>query len=270
MTVNVDQLAALLREAAAEKILPRFRSLSSRDIEEKSRGDFVTIADREAEAFLTPRLLDMVPGSIVVGEEATAATPELLHKSAGAGPTWYVDPIDGTSLFVEGKPSFATMVAFADKGDVLHSAIFFPALDEMFVAERGGGAFLVKMNGTKDLSERTAPQDLKDARGAFYTKYFPEKWSNRLSHLKGLVQPAENEMCAAREYTDIVRGVKDLTVYHRMLPWDHAPGSLLLSEVGGVARNVETGKDYRPRTLQGPHVLAANEALWQAAQDVLA
>ena len=270
MTVNVDQLAALLRETAAEKILPRFRSLSSQDIEEKSRGDFVTIADQEAEAFLTPRLQQMVPGSIVVGEEATAANPDLLHQSAGMGPIWYVDPIDGTSLFVEGKPSFATMVAFADKGEVLQSAIFFPALDEMFVAERGGGAFLVETNGTRDLSERAAPQDLKGARGAFYTKYFPEKWNARLSHLKGLVQPAQNEMCAAREYTDIVRGVKDFTVYHRMLPWDHAPGSLLLSEVGGVARNVETGKDYRPRTLQGPHVLAANEGLWQATRDVLA
>jgi len=270
MSLNLDQLAALLREAAAEKILPRFRSLSSRDIEEKSRGDFVTIADRETEEFLTPRLLEMVPGSIVVGEEATAATPELLHKSTGMGPTWYVDPIDGTSLFVDGNPGFAAMVALADKGKVLQSAIFFPVLNELFLAERGAGATLIDEKGSTKLSVRTSPTNLGEARGAFYTKYYPEGWEERISRLKGEVASTQNEMCAARDYTDIARGARDLAIYHRMLPWDHTPGSLILSETGGAVRNVETLTDYRPQFLQGPHVLAANEELWRAAQKVMA
>jgi fructose-1,6-bisphosphatase/inositol monophosphatase family enzyme len=270
MTVNVDQLAALLRETAAEKILPRFRSLSSQDIEEKSRGDFVTIADREAELFLTPRLMDLHPGSIVVGEEATAADPDLLEKTAGEEPTWYVDPIDGTALFVDGEPGFAIMVALAVNGEVVQSAIYFPVLNELFLAEKGGGARFIGADTSSMLSERTSPKRLESAAAAFYTKHFPEKWAQGLTRLKGQVSSTQNEMCAAREYTDIARGEKDLASYHRMLPWDHAPGSLILSEVGGVARNVETGEDYRPRTLQGPHVLAANEALWHAARDVLA
>jgi len=269
VTADLEQLVLLIREAASEKILPRFRALSSDDIEEKSKGDFVTIADREAELFLTPRLIDLVPGSIVIGEEATAASPDLLKKSAGMGPIWYVDPIDGTSLFVDGNPGFATMIAFADKGEVLQSAIFFPVLDELFLAESGAGTTLIDKKGSTRLSVRTAPTNLGEVMGAFYTKHYPDGWRARLSQLKDKVASSQNEMCAAREYTDIARGAKDLATYHRMLPWDHAPGSLILRETGGVVRNVETAAEYQPQVLQGPHVLAANEELWQTAQQVM-
>jgi len=270
VSADLDRIASLVREAASEKILPRFRALSSDDIEEKSKGDFVTIADREAELFLSPRLIDLAPGSIVIGEEVTAAAPDLLKKSAGLGPTWYVDPIDGTSLFIDGNPGFATMIAFADKGEVLQSVIFFPVLDELFIAERGAGTTLVKKNSSARLAARTSPTNLSGVKGAFYTKHYPDGWEARLSRLKRNVASSQNEMCAAREYCDIARGAKDLATYHRMLPWDHAPGSLILSEVGGVARNVETDENYRPQILQGPHVLAANEELWQAARLVMA
>lgn len=269
MTADMDKLAALVREATAEKILPRFRSLTDQEIEEKSRGDFVTVADRETELFLAPRLAELVPGSIVVGEEATAADPDLLQKSAGMDPTWYVDPIDGTSLFVNGDIGFATMVALAVNGEVVQSVIYFPALDEMFQAERGAGASLETINGTSMLSRRSSPQQLETVRAAFYTKHFPERWAQGLTRLKSHVSNTQNEMCAAREYTDIARGAKDLASYHRMLPWDHAPGSLILAEVGGVSRDVETEEDYRPSILKGPHILAANEQIWLAARDVL-
>ncbi len=269
MMADIDQLAELLREAASEKILPRFRSLASHEIEEKSRGDFVTIADREAELFLAPRLVDMIPGSTVVGEEATAAEPGLLNKAGGMGPTWYVDPIDGTSLFVKGDPGFATMVAFADRGQVLQSAIYFAALNELFLAERGAGVHLSEGGASVELPKRHSPISVSGARGAFYTKHFPDEWEDSLTRLRSEVSSSVNEMCAAREYTDIARGAKDIATYHRMLPWDHAPGSLILHEAGGISRNVQTGQDYTPRVLQGPHVLAANELLWQSARDVL-
>eukprot|EP00435_Cladocopium_sp_Y103_P076620 s1_g359.t1 len=226
----MDKLAGIVREAAAEKILPRFRSLSAQEIEEKSRGDFVTIADREAELVLAPRLADLVPGSIVVGEEATAADPDLLQKSSGMDPTWYVDPIDGTTLFVNGDRGFATMVALAVNGEVVQSAIYFPVLDELFLAERGAGVRLDDADGPSMLATRTAPVELEAARAAFYTKHFPEQWAEGLTRLKSHISSTQNEMCAAREYTDIARGTKDLASYHRMLPWDHAPGSLILAE----------------------------------------
>lgn len=72
------KVAALIKEASADIVMPRFRALAAHEVEEKSRGDLVTIADREAELWLAPRLEALVRGSRVLGEEAAAAAPALL------------------------------------------------------------------------------------------------------------------------------------------------------------------------------------------------
>ena len=107
MTIDFDKVTSAMREVADQVIVPRFRKLSADQIEEKAKDDFVTIADKEAENLLTPILLGLAPGSVVVGEEATAVNPGLRENVKIDGAVWYVDPIDGTSLFIDGQPSFA-------------------------------------------------------------------------------------------------------------------------------------------------------------------
>ena len=75
-------------------------------------------------------------------------------------------------------------------------------------------------------------------------------------------------MCAGSEYVAVARGEKDFVTYYRMLPWDHAPGALILREAGGVVRSLETGLDYQPPTLVGPHLLARGERSWQFLKDL--
>lgn len=262
MTLDTTRLEDLMREVADLVILPRFRALSADDIEEKSKGDFVTVADREAEEWLTPKLREIVPGSIVVGEEATAADPGLLDRRGETGPVWFVDPIDGTSLFVEGSDRFAIMIALAEAGEVRHSAILFPARDEFFAASAGDGAYLTAAGERQRLSLTGTGPLTADACGAIYSRHFPEGWEEALDRLTATARYTRPEMCAAREYTNIARGEKDFVIYHRMLPWDHAPGSLILREAGGIVRNMQSSEDYRPGHLHGPHLLAANQAVW--------
>ncbi|MBG54010.1 MAG: inositol monophosphatase [Rhodobiaceae bacterium] len=270
MMADMDRLATLLRAVATDIIMPRYQALGSGDIEEKSKGDFVTIADREAEFALTPELKGMVPDSIVVGEEATAADPSLLDAADTDKPIWYVDPIDGTSNFINGLPGFAIMVAFADRSEVRQSAIFFPVSGTLYMAEKGAGAFVQEAGKVAlKLPRRSGPDALNVAHAAFYTKHFPPQWDAPLERLQQSVALSTNDLAAACEYTDIACGRKDLATYHRMLPWDHAPGSLILREVGGVARNIATGDDHRPAHVQGPHVLAATEPLWHAARTLM-
>ncbi|NCW17003.1 MAG: hypothetical protein EBW38_17580, partial [Rhodobacteraceae bacterium] len=89
-----SNIAALLREAADRFILPRFQNLQSQDITTKtSDTDFVTIADQQAEAWLTPRLLIEQPG-FVIGEEAAALTPAI-RNNIPSGYGWTIDPLDG-------------------------------------------------------------------------------------------------------------------------------------------------------------------------------
>ena len=103
-----------MREVAAEAILPRFKKLAESDIRPKGgRGDFATTADLEAERLLVLQLTALWPGSLVVGEEASAAAPALVEAIAGSGPVWIVDPLDGTHNFAQGIPHFAVIVALA-------------------------------------------------------------------------------------------------------------------------------------------------------------
>ncbi|MET0179850.1 MAG: inositol monophosphatase family protein, partial [Novosphingobium sp.] len=94
MHALTDAVAALMREAAAKAILPRYRSLASHEISEKTADDFVTIADTESEAILAEGLARLLPEATVVGEEATFADPALLDR-LGDGVCWIIDPVDG-------------------------------------------------------------------------------------------------------------------------------------------------------------------------------
>ena len=112
MTVDIEAVTAILREVAAEEVMPRFRSLAEHEVRAKDGGELVTVADIAAERQITRRLRDLLPGSQVVGEEATAEDPGLLDTFAQEdGWIWVIDPIDGTSNFAGGRPVFALMVA---------------------------------------------------------------------------------------------------------------------------------------------------------------
>ena len=121
--------------------LPRFRALATGDVEEKSPGELVTIADREAEAILTERLPHLLPGSRVLGEEACSTAPHLID-SLSEGTVWLVDPLDGTGNFAAGQPDFAVMVALLSDGVTQAAWIFNPLSAQLARAELGSGAWI--------------------------------------------------------------------------------------------------------------------------------
>ena len=143
VSIDRDAVAALLREVAASEVLPRFRNLAKADVRAKtSAQDLVTLADLEAERVLTARLPALLPGSVVVGEEAAYADPRVLERLDGETPVWVIDPVDGTANFSAGRPTFAMIVALVDRGQTVAGWILDPLHDRMALAERGAGAWL--------------------------------------------------------------------------------------------------------------------------------
>lgn len=118
---EISEVEAIIREVARTEILPRFGRLTAADISEKNPGDLVTVADRAAEEALTRRLTGLLPGSLVVGEEAVAGDPGVLARLAGPEPVWIIDPIDGTHNYATDNPRFTTLVALAQGGRLLAS-----------------------------------------------------------------------------------------------------------------------------------------------------
>ena len=233
-----EQVAELLRAAAEEAILPRFQALAANEIEEKTSGEVVTIADREAERIISTGLIRLLPGSRVIGEEACAARPQDL-ESIGEGDVWLVDPLDGTGNFVKGSPPFSTMVALLRHGETVASWMLDPLTGILSEAELGAGAMT---NGERAVVSKTTPTPPS---GASLTRFMPPAVAAMFDRASVSLHRVPGLLCAGAEYPAIVSGERDFAVFWRTLPWDHAPGALFLIEAGGHVCRPD-GSPYRP------------------------
>jgi fructose-1,6-bisphosphatase/inositol monophosphatase family enzyme len=201
-------------------------------------------------------LLDLLPGSRVVGEEACAANPSLLD-GIGEGTVWLVDPIDGTANFVAGRAPFAMMIALLKEGETVASWIFDPLDDRMFVAQRGGGAW---KDGERILAA-AAPPVLTDLRGIVSTAFCPADGLAFVERARGAVaEVLPTARCAGHEYPLVAMGYRDFILYWRTLAWDHAPGALLLTEAGGSATYLD-GTPYSPASSRTGLLLTHHAAI---------
>jgi fructose-1,6-bisphosphatase/inositol monophosphatase family enzyme len=261
----IDRVSALLAQVVAEEVVGRYRTLQAAEILGKHSvedpGDIVTVVDHAVEERLTPALLALLPGSLVVGEEAVHAQPHLLERMAGSGPVWVVDPIDGTRNFARGEDTFGVMIALVESGATRASWITLPARGQTFVAERGGGAY---RDGQR-IQIAAAPAGGLP-RGTVYTYYMPPAVAAAAERaLGGKYEAREGPGAAAIEYTALVQGEKELVVYYRLKPWDHAAGALLLTEAGGAVEHLD-GAVYSPRSQTQVTILGARPSVCAAVR----
>lgn len=257
----IDGAGLLLREASDRFILPRFRALGHGEVEEKSPGEVVTVADRETEAWLTPRLGALVPGSRVVGEEAVEADPRLL-EGLDRGLAWLVDPVDGTANFASGSPRFAVMAALLRDGDALAAWILDPVSGTLAAAERGAGA---AMDGVAMRVPAVVPEPAK-LHGALHCRFMPPAVRETVEARQGAFASTFGGLgCAGHEYRDLAAGARDFSVYWRTHPWDHVPGALLLGEAGGRAARLD-GSPYRAGDHRTGLLAAITPEAWEAVR----
>jgi len=259
----LERLGQLLREVAQSEIVTRFQKLTPTDVISKATVDdpldLVTAADRAAEAALTARLPELVPNSIVVGEEGVAADPGVLERLHRAGPVWIVDPLDGTKNFAAGHGPFGTMVVLAERGTLLAAGIYLPEHDRIFLAERGLGTYV---DGVRIVPRAPASGVLA---GTAYSRFMPEDAAEPLMARAAAHRQIPSVICAAHEYTQIALGLKDYTHYYRLLPWDHAPGALIVREAGRVVRH-PNGRDYDLFDQRESTLLSPDEETWRRAR----
>jgi fructose-1,6-bisphosphatase/inositol monophosphatase family enzyme len=231
--METDDILDLLKDVADEVVNPRFRDMASEDIDEKNPGDLVTVADREAEERITTVLQEAYPRALVLGEEAEETDATLLDRFRSAEHAFTVDPVDGTKNFVHGSPDHAMMIAEIRGGEVVRSWIWQPQHKRGYVAERGAGAWC---NGER----LWRPPVDGDPRGVTALR----SWIGRaLGTLNALEL---TWVCCGVDYPKLVEGAADYALYRRAKPWDHAPGSLLLSEAGGFVGTFDADP-YRPQ-----------------------
>lgn len=233
---DLGEVVALVEQVARQVHRPLFRT--GVEQQEKAPGELVSRVDREAEALLTAGLLVLTPGAVVVGEEAVSADPSLLHALQGTAPVWLVDPLDGTSAYLAGSPDHAVMVALVDRGETVAAVVHLPEHGRTYAAERGSGTW---RDGT-----RVRPSTGDPLRGAVLRRFLDEPTRAAVDENAwrfGDLTP--HSTCAGVEYARLLDGQADFVLFWRTLPWDHAPGALLIAEAGGAALRPDR-TPYRP------------------------
>lgn len=260
----IDKVLELIIEVSEAEIVPRFNRLANEDIDIKTGpDDFVTIVDRRVEQLLQSRLMDLVPGAQVLGEEAVGSRTIAMEVLDEDGLIWTLDPLDGTKEFVAGRSDFGVMISLVNSGEVTAAWIYRPIDRTAVVAERGAGAWQIdgetlhRLDSTK---QRCSNRQLK---GIVSSRFRKEPWRSAIESL-GSMQP---ETSSSTEYVRIATGELDFGAFWTFVPWDHAPASLILSESGGALRAFSTGKRYDARTRPWPHLAVCDGAAWQLLAD---
>lgn len=265
MTVDLNKVTALLEEVAHDEVLPRFRALAEGDIMKKESGELVTVADVASERFLAPRLVDLLPGSLVVGEEAVDADPSLMEQLHGDQPVWTIDPIDGTNNFAAGRPIFAVMVGLVQGGETRAGWIHLPMEDKTAVAERGAGAWI----GETRLRASTR-NSLAEMEGTLHASSFaPPEIADKVRGRRDRLNTVKSMSCAGAEYVRLAEAGLDFTLFTRLMPWDHVPGALICEEAGAAVACFD-GSPYRAARYREIGVMVApDQANWRALHATL-
>nr|WP_162272864.1 inositol monophosphatase [Vaginimicrobium propionicum] len=255
--MRTEEIIQLLKQTGEQVVNPRFRNLKDDEIIEKKPGDYVTVADREAEEVITEALTKAYPNALIVGEEASFFDPTLPDKLATASHAFTIDPIDGTGNYVRGNLDHAMMVAELRDAQLTRSWIWQPAHQLFYVAERSAG---VLVNGKK-ISPKPPAEKPKGI--ASFRKYWDFDADGQIAPVAG------TRNCAGVDYCRLVDGEIDFIVYSAGRVWDHLPGQLMLEELGGQIYLLD-GSVYGPSNFATPifsgssdKVLREIITLWQ-------
>jgi myo-inositol-1(or 4)-monophosphatase len=240
-------------ERAAERAANLIRGARPPDAEawtEKSRHDFVTEVDREAEELIAETLTDLVPGSEVVGEELSPDAPRRAQI------VWLVDPLDGTTNYLHGYPQFAVSIGALVSGVLSVGVVHDVARDVAYRAARGQGAW----SGGR----RLAVSGVDDPKRALVGTGFPfrqldnlDAYLRQFAAVTRAVSGIRRAGSAALDLADVAAGRLDAFWEQTLAPWDVAAGVLLVREAGGVVTTLEEGEDV----LQHGSIVAGNREM---------
>lgn len=246
-TINIMIKAA---EKAARSLRRDFGEVEQLQVSRKGPADFVTAADKRAEK--------------IIFEELRAARPKysfLMEESGqvkGEDPdhVWIIDPLDGTHNFMHGIPHWAISIALERKGEIISGLVYDPIKDEMFIAEKGMGAFL--NNKRLRVSGRNNFEICSIAMGYAYPG--DQVRARFLKEVDAVIRVApmiRRGGSAALDLAYVGAGRLDGYWERNLKPWDAAAGALIVKEAGGFVSGIESNDN----PVYAGELVAANNSI---------
>lgn len=256
-SANLNVMIKAARKAG-RSLVKDFREVENLQVSMKGAGDFVSKADLASEAIIKEELLGARPTYGWLAEEGGAID--------GKDPTrrWIVDPLDGTTNFLHGLPHWSVSIALEHKGEVVAGVIFDAAKDEMFIAEKGAGAWMndtrLRVSGRHRMIEGIFATGLPFGGRAD----LPETLQDLARVLPGCAG-VRRWGSAALDMAYVAAGRYDGFWERRLNAWDLAAGVVIVREAGGLLQPM----DSRGNILEDGAVICANEAIFDSFAKVI-
>ena len=251
--MNVMSAAAL---KAGKSLKRDFAELPSLVISRKGPGDFVTEADKKAERILHQELSRARPGyGFLMEESGEIEGSDKTHR-------FIIDPLDGTTNFLHGIPHFAISIGVEREGEAVAGLIYNPATEEMFVAEKGAGAFISGLTQRDSYRLRASPRTDFDESviccGIPHAgRSDPVQFMRELAAVMPRCAGVRRTGAAALDLAYVAAGRFDGFWEHNLSPWDIAAGMIIVREAGGYISAVDGSKSiYESRSIlaAGPDI----------------
>jgi myo-inositol-1(or 4)-monophosphatase len=233
---------------AGRSLARDFGEVQNLQVSVKGPGDYVSQADRKAEEIIYNELSRARPGySFLMEERGAVEGDDDQHR-------WIVDPLDGTTNFLHGIPIFAISIALERQGQIVAGVIYNPAMDELYVAERGGGAFMndrrMRVAARRQLSDCVVATGIPHLGLGNHGRALIDL-RNVMADSSGIRRLG----AAALDLAYVAAGRFDAFWEDGLKPWDMAAGILMIREAGGFLSTREGGQDM----LDTGSIVAGNE-----------
>ena len=260
MRLNSPQINLIIKACmkASRSLIRDFGEIENLQVSTKGPGDFVTSADKRTEKILIDELQKAHPEYGIITEETG-----IINKS-NTEKRWVIDPIDGTMNFLNGIPQFAISIGYEEKGEIICGVIFNPIINEMFIAEKGNGAYLnnsrIRVSNKNKIKDALLVTGGPKGNSKIKNKIFSEfiNVSNNVSNVRKFGS-------AALDMAYVACGRFDGYWQRELNYWDIAAGIIILKEAGGFINFFEEDNNYPLKK----NIIASNSNIHSELLDLI-
>jgi len=227
-----------------------FKKLNKLNIEMKGHNDYVSDADRAAEAAIIEIIHKHYPDHAILAEESGA--------SGESDTLWIIDPLDGTTNYLHGFPVFAVSIGVQVNGRMEHGVVYDPIRQELFTTSRGQGAQLdgrkIRVSGQKQLERALVGTGFPIRQADKEVEPYLSMLGKVVRNTSGVRRPG----AAALDLAYVAAGRLDAFWETGLCSWDLAAGSLLIREAGGIISGLDGSESF----LESGHVLCGTPKIY--------